>query len=264
MKICLKKKSRTKVMGKDIGTNTDPMDVEIYIENGLIKGRIIMSNNDQFKITSTESHTIDEEVQHILNSCCDQIFIINPKRDYSFIYVAEMLSMVEGIATKNINYNNFDYRLYGQITGINNTREQLWSMYLNDDTNVHEQISLINSIELSYINAMINIIQNAKNYQYPEIIILINDKQVSASNINKFIDEKNDIELSLSSFIITSYNLNNFDLIIDISSFIIKEKMYDILLTKLLKYNSSMFMCLIELIDENYFDVHKLNNQLFT
>ena len=170
-------------MSRDIGTNTDPLDVEIYIEDGLIKGRIIMNNKEMIV---EEPKDIVVKTNHLLNDCCINITIINPKRGYDFQHETEMLKFDDNEQLITINYQSFDYRIFSKLTGIENNRQQLWMFYQNAEKQIKQQLITMSSLEMSYLSAMRNIILNAQNNQYDEVLIILTDLQVISSNVGKF------------------------------------------------------------------------------
>ena len=79
-------------MSKDVATNTDPLDVEIYVENGLIKGRIITS------INATPIIVCDTPINNTIISR-SHIYTINTLRDYDFTFTNVQLITPDNIKT---------------------------------------------------------------------------------------------------------------------------------------------------------------------
>jgi hypothetical protein len=168
-----------------IGVNTDPMSVQLYFdENNSIKWKIVFKNelgteikyepnNSNISNSNTlESNNISE---HLINKLYPNIYIINGKNMYQFkCNNIELLNDDNNIIQKEIDYTNFDYIKYNRLIGECLIKNISWKHYMKNikkDTNIDIKL---NDIDLSEINALINIINNAISLNYTKILIIFN------------------------------------------------------------------------------------------
>ena len=118
-------------MSRSIGINTDPLDVEMYIENGLIKGRIITKEHC-FK-HSAEEQSIIEHIdhgvieQHILNKYFGSIFLLN--YDVPCNATKIIKHDINTSISFNDDYEYFDFMMYAKQNNISGTRRQIYNHY---------------------------------------------------------------------------------------------------------------------------------------
>ena len=272
-----------------IGVNTDPMSVQLYFdENNSIKWKIVFKNefNTEIKYEQnnskvsdinnmSEAHTEKDATNslHLINKLYPNIYIINAKNLYQFKYNnIELLNDDNYIVQKEIDYTNFDYIKYNKLIGECLVKNISWKHYMkNIKKNTNIDIKL-NDIDLSEINSLINILNNAISLNYPKILIIFNDITINFKNLSwleKKIDTYDIInsDILLLKFIDNISELNNkissIGQIQKINSFVIKNSSYSNLVKKLSEKNISWETCLLQLIEENYFNCNQINLPIF-
>jgi hypothetical protein len=129
----------------------------------------------------------------------------------------------------------------------------------------------LNDIDLSEINALINILNNAISLNYTKILIIFNDITINFKNLSWLDKNNNNYDITISDILLLKfidYNKNDNKItsigqINKINSFVIKRSLYDNLLKKLLEKNISWETCLLQLIDENPFRCNQINLSIF-
>ena len=270
-------------MYNTIGVNTDPLTVQLYFdENNSIKWKIIFkSYNSEINnalIDNNSTTIIQTNEPHILNKICNKIYIINGKIEYPFKYTNQLLQNNEiidnNIQTNDTNFDSFDYIKYNQITKQQLTKKQAWKQYIKSNINLSLTI-----IDISYINALINILNIGISKNYTELLIIIDDNTPNISNINYLYNNLTKYEYITASLLITSVkkNINDNETIIEnnnadivlvttihnITSFIIRNSLFLELFTLLINKNISWQACISQLIDKNKFKCYQLNSHLF-
>lgn len=268
-----------------IGVNTDPMSVQLYFdENNAIKWKIVFKNelDTEIKYEQNNSKVLDiknnlegNTKEHLINKLYSNIYIINGKNMYQFKYNnIELLNDDNNIIKKEIDYTNFDYIKYNRLIGECLTKNVSWKHYMkNIKKNTNIDIKL-NDIDLSEINALINILNNAISLNYTKILIIFNDITINFKNLSwleKKIDTYDIInsDILLLKFIdnnkISELNnkISSIGQIQQINSFVIKNSLYSNLLKKLSEKNISWETCLLQLIDENPFRCNQINLSIF-
>ena len=268
-----------------IGVNTDPMSVQLYFdENNAIKWKIVFKNEIsseiKYELNNSSNSSNNNQVleiknisEHLINKLFPNIYIINGKNMYQFKYNnIELLNEDNHIIQKEIDYTNFDYIKYNRLIGESLVKNISWKHYMkNIKKNTNIDIKL-NDIEISEINALINILNNAISLNYAQILIIFNDITINYKNLSWL--EKN----------ITNYDIINSDILLlkfidnnqidkkitsigqinKINSFVIKKLLYNNLLKKLLEKNVSWETCLLQLIEDNPFRCNQINSSIFS
>lgn len=264
-----------------IGVNTDPMSVQLYFdENNTIKWKIVFKNeiNSEIKYEqNTNSNNskvleINNISEHLINKLYPNIYIINGKNMYQFKYNnIELLNDDNYIVQKEIDYTNFDYIKYNRLIGECLTKNVSWKHYMkNIKKNTNIDIKL-NDIDLSEINALINILNNAISLNYTKILIIFNDITINFKNLS-WLEKNIDTYDIINSDILLLKFIDNNELnkkissigqIKKINSFVIKNSLYSNLLKKLLEKNISWETCLLQLIEDNPFRCNQINVPIF-
>ena len=262
-------------------TNTDPISVQLYFdENNSIKWKIIFANslnsteNRSEQSENTTSQTITGNIKHLITTLFPNIFIIGSKNKYPFMYNNINLSINDNdliISDPEVNYNNFDHYKYNKIINENLTKNVSWKHFLKTIKNNKLIDIKLNSIELSQINALIDILQNAIGYNYKKILIIFNDFNINTKNLIWLEKNFNTYEIDNSDIILIKFiDSNNFEQKIssigkikEIESFLIKKSLYSNLLNKLLNRNITWQSCLLQLIEDNYLKSNQINIPIF-
>jgi hypothetical protein len=264
-----------------IGVNTDPMSVQLYFdENNSIKWKIVFKNEINSEIKYEHNNKISDinnisETQtdndHLINKLYPNIYIINGKNMYQFKYNnIELLNEDNNIIQKEIDYTNFDYIKYNKLIGECLSKNISWKHYMK---NIKKDINLtLNDIELSEINALINILNNAISLNYTKILIIFNDITINYKNLSWLEKNKNTYDIINSDILLLKFIDNNqtdkkitsIGQINKINSFVIKNSLYNNLLKKLLDKNISWETCLLQLIEDSPFRCNQINSFIFS
>jgi hypothetical protein len=274
-----------------IGVNTDPLSVQLYFdENNSIKWKIIFKNsennylnsnvfeqnNQNNQINQSNSSVIDnthnDNQTHLINKHFANIFIINCKNTYDFIYNKINLNFENDENNLiEIDYTNFDYIKYNKLIKENLAKNVSWKHYLKNIKN-NQKIDLkLNSFEISEINALIDILNKSINSNYIKILIIFDDFILNIKNIKWFNKNINTYEISASDIILLDFIDNNYSdnkisnvgQINKIKSFIITNSLYISFLNKLLQKHCCWETCLLQIIEENYFKSIQINTPIF-
>ena len=268
---------------RDIGTNTDELSVQLYFdETNAIKWKIIIKNtnfvdnlNNNESISNNNNNMIIKTVDkntNLLSKLYPNIYIINAKQKYSFSYEDVKLQIDEQkIDAYEINFGTFDYIKYNRLINDNLSKTIAWSHYLKNMKKFNTINLILDSIDISYINALINILNSALASNLDKVLIIFNDINLNIKNIIWLSKNLDNYEIINSEILLTSFNNNkdfitpieNVNQVKNITSFIIKKNMYNILLKKLSLKQISWETCLFQVIEENHFNCYQLNNNLF-
>lgn len=232
-------------MSRDVGVNTEPLNVQIYISNdGRICWRIDdikISNNSNIS-PSTVVETIEEK--HLINEHFDNIFMINCKKLYGFI---NMSIPVEGIIVQppTITYETFDYILFC-MQHEQMAKESAWRMFIGGTE------CIVNySNEMGYINAIIKTIDIAIGKSYKNCFIIFNDDMPSMATIHQIVnDESDDLTLTVIG---ESYGYKK--QFKSINALIINELIYDDFTNFLKEQIRTWRMAILSYVERNYFNV---------
>jgi hypothetical protein len=263
-----------------VGVNTDPMSVQLYFdENNSIKWKIIFSNtsniiSESYNKNQINEQTNKEDMSHLITTLFPYIYIIGSKNVYPFLFNNINLSINDTdfiVTDMEINYNNFDYYKYNQIIQENLTKNVSWKHYLKMLKNKENINIKLNPIELSQINALINILGSAISFNYNKILIIFNDFNINTKNLIWLEKNINSYEINNSEILLLKFiDYNNTDQKIsaigkikEIDSFLIKKSFYNTFLNKLLNKNISWQSCLLQIIEENYFKCNQVNVPIF-
>jgi len=238
-------------MSKDVATNTDPLDVEIYVENGLIKGRIITS------INATPIIVCDTPINNTIISR-SHIYTINTLRDYDFTFTNVQLITPDNIKTllndKYENFNYIDYMIQHDVIG---PRRNVYNHYCRNKLS----ITIDNEYETSYIIALIKVLNLARENTQSEIMIIFLNSYPILSNINKYNIAIDDYEFTSSRMIVSP--IHNLDTIIGFNNITIKSVCYEDLIESLSTFSSTWKICLLNYIDKHPFETLMLDYNLF-
>jgi hypothetical protein len=268
-----------------IGVNTDPMSVQLYFdENNAIKWKIIFKNDIGSEIkyepnnsnsNSNSNNTLEPNniSEHLINKLYPNIYIINSKNMYQFkCNNIELLNDDNNIIQKEIDYANFDYIKYNRLIGECLSKNISWKHYMKNikkDTNIDIKL---NDIDLSEINALINIINNAISLNYTKILIIFDDITINFKNLSWLDKNNNNYDIINSDILLLKFIDNNISdkkitsigQINKINSFVIKKSLYNIFLKKLLEKTISWETCLLQIIDDNPFRCNQINLPIFS
>ena len=166
-----------------------------------------------------------------------------------------------------IDYNTFDYIKYNNITNNNFNKITAWKKYIKNPIDI-----ILDTIDISYINTIIKILNIGISHNYEQLLIIINDIGcINIKNISWLSDNIQEFEIKNAEILITSFtnnekyneNIEIINSISNITSFIIKKNMYINFLNKLNIKNISWQSCLFQIIDEHKFKCYQLNLNLF-
>jgi len=265
-----------------IGVNTDPMSVQLYFdENNAIKWKIVFKNDIGSEIkyelnnSSNNNQVLEQNniSEHLINKLFPNIYIINCKNMYQFKYNnIELLNDDNNIVQKEIDYANFDYIKYNRLISECLTKNISWKHYIKNikkDNNIDIKL---NDIDLSEINALINIMNNSISLNYAKTLIIFNDITVNYKNLS-WLEKNNDNYDIINSDILllkfidnnkTDKKITSIGQINKINSFVIKNSLYNIFLKKLLEKTISWETCLLQIIDDNPFRCNQINLAIFS
>jgi len=285
---------------RTIGTNTDPLSVQLYFDdNNSIKWRLIFKdciidqsqqhnqiNSQQHNQINSQQHnqiqtqqndkdlvTSTNQDNYILN-IFENIYVIGSKNKYQFKYndIQLQIDDVE-IIDFEVEYNSFDHLKYNKTIGEDLEKNISWKHYLktikkNKDVNLN-----LNSIEMSYINAIGEIIESAISENQKECLIIIGNFSLNQTNISWLRKNKEKFEIKNSKILLLwSSNtiehidgkkigkISNFK---DPKAFLIKSQLYNDFLKKLNQNKITWESCLYQLIEENQFDSYEIVPQIF-
>lgn len=275
---------------KSVGVNTDPLSVQLYFdENNSIKWKIIVKDSTYIESTQNNNQTqnqIQNQIQnqnnnpthteHLLTNIFPNISIIGPKNKYEFKYNEILLELDEGpLQSYEIEYNSFDHLKYNRIIGENLNKNISWKHYIKSMKTNTQPVDLnLDSIEVSQINSLIEVISLALTSNFKECLIVFGDFSVNTSNLTWYNKNKDKYELANSKIILlwyTSYSTNDtitkkIDLVSnfkELRAFVIKSNLYGELLKKLNEKKITWESCLYQLIEQNQFDSYQISSQIF-
>ena len=268
-----------------IGVNTDPMSVQLYFdENNAIKWKIVFKNDIgseiKYELNNSSNNNNNNQVleqnnilEHLINKLFPNIYIINCSNMYQFKYNnIELLNDDNNIIQKEIDYTNFDYIKYNRLIGESLVKNISWKHYMkNIKKNTNIDIKL-NDIEISEINALINIINNSISLNYAKTLIIFNDITVNYKNLSWLEKNNDNYDIINSDILLLKFIDNNktdkkitlIGQINKINSFVIKNSLYNIFLKKLLEKTISWETCLLQIIDDNPFRCNQINLPIFS
>lgn len=235
-------------MYKSIGINTEPLDVEIYIENGLIKGRIVTLNNENI-ITSTIKQ-VEEKNDSILNNIFTNVYSFQTPEFNTFITTNYNIET-------NIQFSDrfeyFDYMKYALLHGIQNNKAYIYNHY---STNNSKETYRVDDIK-PYTNDIINILMTAREKMMPQILIVFS-KTPQFKIIDKYYKEDvfDDYNMVASGM---SYD----GTILNYDSVFIKEICYDELIELMCSNTAPWYIHMANYMNTNIFNTKILENHLF-
>ena len=245
-------------MSQDIGTNTDPLSVEIYIENGLIKGRIIMDMNLSLSLPLTSSSSyIDNKVENIYVKC-SKIYTINSTFRYDFTYINMPLIKSDKIMNNVDNkYENFNYIEYMIKYKLIDSRRNIYNNYCINKL----PLDIDYEYNISFTSALIKILTNARENNNSEFLIIFNNARPILSNINIYNISSSNYEFVEAKIIVSPKYIGH--TIIGFNNMTIRKECYDELLENLSLFKCSWEICLVNYIDKYLFETVILENNLF-
>lgn len=273
---------------RTIGTNTDPMSVQLYFdENNSIKWKIVFKEGDlaQGFHQTPNTNTIDTPAvqqpsppsqENYIQSICEHIYIIGSKNKYQFKYNDIQLQIDESIINDfEIEYSSFDHLKYNKSIGSDLDKNISWKHYLKSmrrDTDVNLALSL-NSMEISHINAMKEVIESAIAGNQNSCLIIIGSPSINQTNVLWFKKNKDKFEISNSKILllwsantleqIDSKKIGKISNFKDPKAFVIKSQLYSEFLKKLNENKLTWESCLYQLIEENQFESYQIGPQIF-
>lgn len=224
-------------MSRDIGVNTDPLDVEVYIENGLIKGRIVM-NNSVVSVVTNEEKEVDE---HILNKYFGHVFLL----DHSIPCNNEPIVKhnIKFDIISNDDYEYFDFMSYAKRNNLSMTRRQIYNHYIRSGTELH---TYLHNTDKFY-----DILLTAKEKLMDKVIIILADPQYVTIEYyynNKTFDNYD---------IVASINNNMY------SCVFIKSTCYDSLIDLIEQHKCPWYICVANYINQNVFTTYTTEEPMF-
>ena len=272
-----------------IGTNTDPLSVQLYFdENNSIKWKIVFKDTNQMlgvdylpqqiqtnQISSSSNLSESQHQDHVITNLFPNIFIISPKYKYQFKYTDIQLELedIEPIPHE-VEYNSFDHLKFNKAIGQNLEKNIAWKHYLKSMKN-STQISIdLNSIELSQICSLIKIINTSIELGLKECLIIMGDFSTNTTNITWLKKNKDKFEISKGKILLLWYTNSNTDQVLEkkiapannftqVKAFVIRSQLYSDFLKKLNEKKITWESCLWQLIEENQFESYQIVPQIF-
>lgn len=228
------------VMSTDASTNTDRMNIEIYVtDDGRLSWRFKEDIISQFNVpcySSIEKPIIN---QHILNERYDTIYMIecnNVYNDFKHIKVSVEENISFDIETT---YDKFDYICYMKKFSLD-TKVDAWSSFIRSNY-MFDKIA--NSY---YINNIIESINMSISMSKPFCMIIFDDNIFPMSILDSLEDNK-------TLTIIGKYNNLDKENISDIYSVIINSSIYYEIIDFLREDRCTWRTCFLKYISEHYF-----------
>lgn len=234
-------------MSKSIGVNTDPLEVEMYIENGLIKGRII-STTIKNQIENTPIIDIEE---NILTKLFTHIYSI-PQSPLTNFTITNYNNNI--VVSFNDRFEYFDFMSYAQKYNIYMNRQDTYNHYCTHNNNI---ILKIDEKNMS-TDHFLNIIMTAKERMMPQILIILGT--IPHYNIIEQY-EKEDIFMDYNMIVSTKTHKN---IIIDYNALIIKNKCYDELITMISENMMLWRICIANYTNLHIFETFITEQPIFT
>jgi hypothetical protein len=271
-----------------IGTNTDPLTVQLYFDdNNAIKWKIIFKDTNQIMSTeysqqssiplNDQNNQIDSQqlTDHIITTLFPNLFIINSKNKYQFKYTDIQLELDDiDLVSYEIEYSSFDHFKFNKEIGEQFEKNIAWKYYLKNIKNSIQVKLDLNLIEISQINSLIKIMNMSIETKSKECLIIFGDFLSNTTNISWFKKNKDKFEISKGKILLLWYSTidskknpdkkiytaNNFT---NIKAFILKSQLYLDFLKKLNEKKITWETCLWQLIEENQFESYQIVPQLF-
>lgn len=240
-------------MSNDIGVNTDPLKVEIYVENGLIKGRIEMDNDYEsvIKPIPVVLHVEEEEKElHIVNQLFKHIYTYS-KTHYS----NNILNLDDSSLPIEFNFNRyetFDYIIYKKEFNLQGNRRDIWNIYQQSSKEF-----IPDSNYTKENNSIIKMLENAIMNDYNEILLIFDLAVANVNNLKMYKNKINEEYEYINAKILYSGKIDS------LKSVIIKKSCYNDLLKMLMEHNKSWQLILAIYIDTNIFETLKIDNPIF-
>ncbi len=274
---------------RTIGTNTDPLSVQLYFdENNSIKWKIIFKDGVIDQVAQNQTHiaipvltstpTIPEKeflsTENALSNIFEHIYIVGSKNKYQLKYNDIQLQIDETETIEfEVEYSSFDHLKYNRLINENLEKNIAWKHYLKSirkNTNVNLNLS---SLEISYINAFIDIIETAIASNEKECTIIIGSFSINQTNILWYKKNKDKFEISNSKVVllwsetvteqIDGKKIGKISNFKNPKAFVIKAQLYNDFLKKLKEKKITWESCLYQLIEENQFDCYQIAPQIF-
>ena len=238
-------------MSKSIGINTDPLDVEIYVENGLIKGRIVTLNNEIIQITATaQSTNVIEKQDTILNKIFTNV--------YSF-----QTPVFNTFATTNYNietniqfsdrFEYFDYMKYSFKYDIYNNKAYIYNHYSTNNSNETYPIDDCKP----NTSDIINVLMTAKEKLMAKILIIFSQTP-QYQTIEKYFNE--DV---FEDYYMVASGISCDGSILKYDSVMITSQCYDDLIDLICNNKAPWYIHMANYMNSNIFNTKILDNNLF-
>lgn len=239
---------------RDMETNTEPLNIEIYFDNdGRVKWRIknpiINVESRKLLELSEDSNNLDEiEHQHMVNKYFGNMFLIGCKEMYGFS-TYHLILKYEHIDILHTTYDNFDYINYIENNGLHMSRDKAWLSYL-DNTNNY----IVNyTNEYARINGIIEAVNMAISNSYENCFITFDDNMPKMSEIQNVINNFNE---EYYYTIIGYKNDADPNQLRIIKSVIINRTFYDAFLDHLKESIKPWRMAILSFAEKNYFNTN--------
>jgi len=230
----------------DIGVNTEPLNVEIYITSA---GRISWRYG-------TIDHVVPEPVKmtdekHLINRHFNTIFTINCEHISDFDTIPLQLVIdTTHIQLPKVSYDSFDYIIFSQANGLT-SKHKAWSLYSNDPNNSY----IVNyNEELAYINCMLKAVNDALSKTFDHCCIIFDNSIPSPYTIQQIIKDDNE---DYTFTVVGNQNEHCSKEFKSISSIIISLSIYELFIDHLLTCMHNVHtwrISILSFIEMNYFN----------
>lgn len=241
-------------MSKSVGINTDPLDVEIYVENGLIKGRIIMSgtnnSNNSNNISNVEIDIVEEKSENILTKIFTNIYsFTNPIFNTFDVTIYDVNLDIQF----SDRYEYFDFMIYAEKYKIYDIRTKVYNHYSTNNSGIIIQNNNLKPDTSDIINVLMTARERMMN---KVLIILKNTPQYDV--IDKY--HCNDVFIDYD--IIASVTQNN-GAIICYNALLIHNTCYDELIELMNNSKAPWYIHIANYIDTNIFTTMITDEPIF-
>lgn len=121
-------------MSRSIGINTDPLEVEIYVENGLIKGRIVtLESNIVNNVLNNIVNIVDEKQENILTKIFTNVHSFTKPVFNTFDVTNYNIKLDMQFSDR---YEYFDFITYANKYNIHDIRSRVYNHYSTNNGNI--------------------------------------------------------------------------------------------------------------------------------
>jgi len=235
---------------KNIGINTDPLDIILYID---LEGKIKWKFNDSIHITTNKDNVPleeDDEEEDIVNTLFKNIYLINSTRTHDFkniSYNSKNIELLDLNFTNNITYETFDYILYSKQNNItDSSREELFRQF------DPKKYMVNNSTEQMIISAIIKSLNEAIGKNLQDILLIFGNRNIAYGNIKDYKAKSKEFEHSEAKMILFC-NSEKPNTIKDINSIYIKNDFFEVVLNEYHTSKTPYLLTLVNILNKNYF-----------